>query len=225
MAWVNFRDVQDRFTHIDAELVSAKAQFGEGEGDVAITVRFYPWWEHPLFLAAHEAGKPWGFQDTDEGARDVTVKAVGPLAVSFVSGSTVIDWAFSTDHPALWEFSGEAGIFVNGPFDVGELTARLMARKMPFVESHHLCRYLDPGWPRAPSRGVHLPPQLHRPVLEELEAMGVPVYVPRPAGDPPALVLFLLDGKDYVVAEDFMIDVPEFEHQPRWFQPVPPGAG
>jgi hypothetical protein len=31
----------------------------------------------------------------------------------------------------------------------------------------------------------------------------------------------LLDGKDYVVAEDFMIDVPEFEHEPRWFQPVP----
>ena len=226
MTWVNFREVQDRFTHIDAQFISASAQFAGDRSDVTITVRFYPWWEHPLYLAAREAGESWGFQNTEEGARDVTVKAIQPVAVSLVPDSTVTDWAFCADHPTLWEFAQHSVIYVNGPFDAGVLADRLAARKMPFVQREHLFRYLDPGWPRVPSRGVSLPVQLHKPVLEELAAMDVPVYAPHMSGDPPELVLLLLDGREYVVAEDFLVDVPDFEHEPSWFQPASTeGAG
>lgn len=220
MTWVNFREIQNRFTHIDAEFISANAQFGRDGAEVTITVRFYPWWEHPLYVAAQQAGQQWGFQNTEKGARDVTVKAIRPVAVSLAPDSTVIDWAFCTDHPGLWDFSEQATIYVNGPFDARELAERLAARRMPFVRRDDLFRYLDPSWPRVSSRGVSVPAQLQKPVMEELAAMQVPVYAPRLASDPPELVLLLLDGREQVIAEDFVVDVPEFEHRPSWFRPV-----
>jgi hypothetical protein len=33
----------------------------------------------------------------------------------------------------------------------------------------------------------------------------------------------LIDDDDYIVAEDFEVDVPEFVHEPAWFQPAVPG--
>lgn len=32
-------------------------------------------------------------------------------------------------------------------------------------------------------------------------------------------VLFLIDGHDYIIADDFEVDVPEFLHKPEWFRP------
>ncbi len=40
-----YREVLDRFTHIDAELVDV--QFSWPLKNATYTVRFYPWWEHP----------------------------------------------------------------------------------------------------------------------------------------------------------------------------------
>lgn len=219
MAWINFRDIQDRFSHIDAQFVSSVTRFDDEVNEVSITVRFYPWWEHPLYLAAREAGESWGFRGTDEGLREVTVKAIGPVAVNLNPDSMVIEWAFSGEHPILWEFSEHGTIYANGPFDVRELTDRLVARKMPFVQRRDLFPYLDPAWTPITSRGMSLPTQLQTPVLEELAAINVPTFVPRPAGPVPNLIAFLMDDREYVVAEDFVVDVPEFTHEPSWFQP------
>ena len=48
MAWVNFREVADRFSHIDGEVVSTTVAMTREESAVDIVLRFYPWWEHPL---------------------------------------------------------------------------------------------------------------------------------------------------------------------------------
>lgn len=55
---VNFREIVERFGHIDGSIVRAEASFsGDGRPSSAcVVVRFYAWWEHPLFLAAREAG-------------------------------------------------------------------------------------------------------------------------------------------------------------------------
>jgi len=68
MTWVNFRDVQDRFTHIDALFVSSAARFGPDGAEVTVTVRFYPWWEHPAYVAARVAAIP-GASKTPSRAR------------------------------------------------------------------------------------------------------------------------------------------------------------
>jgi hypothetical protein len=102
-----------------------------------------------------------------------------------------------------------------------ELTDRLVAREMPFVERRDLLPYLDPGSLPVASRAVSLPSQLQGPVLEELTAMNVPTFVPPPCAEAgPEPILFLMDEQNYVVAEDFMVDVPQFNHEPSWFQPA-----
>jgi hypothetical protein len=65
---------------------------------------------------------------------------------------------------------------------------------------------------------MSLPSRLHGPILGVLKHLGVPVFSPHTPNPAPATV-FLLDG-DYIIADDFEVDVPEFTHNPAWFQPV-----
>ena len=225
MTWVNFREIQDRFTPIDAQFVAGNARFDEGTHEVTVTLRFYPWWEHPLYVAARAAGEPRGFRDTNRGARDVTVRAIRPVGVHLTRTQEISEWAFSTEHPVLWDFCQHSVIYVNGAFDVRTLIDRLVARNMPFVQKHEIVRYLDPTWLPVPSRGVSLPTQLQRPVIEELGNMGLRTFVPEPPPSEPTLVAFLLDDRAYVVAEDFEVDVPDFTHDPAWFDPGTKGTG
>ena len=55
-----------------------------------------------------------------------------------------------------------------------------------------------------------------REVLDEHGVLYVADTEPEAAEMP---VLFLIDGDDYVIAKDFEVDVPEFEHRPEWFRP------
>jgi len=219
MAWTRFADIQSRFTHIDAEFVSAEVRHERGLREVSLTVRFYPWWEHPSYIAARQAGQPWGFTDSVDGARDVTVRAVHPVAVKLSNHISAIDWALSADHPVLWGFDRDSTIYLNAPVVMCDLIDGLMARNMPFVSRRDLQRYLDPSAKPVPSRAVVIPAALHGPVVEELARMEVPAFVPHPPQPRPELLILLFDGEDYVVAGDFLIDVPEFEHRPEWFRP------
>jgi hypothetical protein len=123
MPLVNYRATLDRFGHIDAEFVRASASFAPDVGAAEVVVRFYPWWEHPLYIAARERGDTWGFSSYERGMRDVTVKAVRPFAARLASRQNVIDWNFSDSHPLLWSYSEHATIYVNAPFDPERLLA------------------------------------------------------------------------------------------------------
>lgn len=39
------------------------------------------------------------------------------------------------------------------------------------------------------------------------------------------MMIEILDDGDYVLAQDFEVDVPEFVHDPSWFRPSGEGAG
>src|SRR5258708_2445973 len=119
MAWINYRSIVDRFGHIDADFVSATARTTPEGGEAELVVRFYPWWEHPLFKAARDRGENWGFSSSCEaGVREVRVKAVRPWVVRFSPRSHVINWRFEVEHPLLWTFA-DATIYVNGPYEPG----------------------------------------------------------------------------------------------------------
>ena len=49
------------------------------------------------------------------------------------------------------------------------------------------------------------------------DSTGLP-RIPHPA------VVFLIDDDDYIIADDFEVDVPEFIHEPEWFQPADLGG-
>jgi hypothetical protein len=75
VARVNFREIRERFTHIDARFVSCTMGFGGMTP--AYTVSLYPWWEHPAVVEAVAAGKDWGSVHCDDGYRNLTVYPQG----------------------------------------------------------------------------------------------------------------------------------------------------
>ena len=225
MAWVNYRDVQDRFGHIDAEFVGSHVTLSPQGGEASVTVRFYPWWEHPAYLAARQSKSSWGFTEGAEaGRQNVTVKAVVPYAACVSQRQEITDWEFSEEHPLLWDFAEQITVYVNGAFDVLELTERLLGRQLPFVTRSDLQRYLDPAWRPVSSRGILVPAQLYTSLVENLDEMNVAV-LHRETPTIPKMTVFLIDGEDYIVAQDFLLDVPTFKHEPEWFTPVPNVAG
>jgi len=114
MARVNFREVRERFTHIDAQFVGCSCSFpGTARYDVAI----YPWWEHPLYIEARLEGKPWGFADDmpDDAYKVVTVHPVNVRDAKLSSRYEVIDWWFTQTDPFLWPFEDRCNIVCNQP--------------------------------------------------------------------------------------------------------------
>jgi hypothetical protein len=219
MAVVNYREIADRFSHIDAEFVRASCDFEPGGGSATYVVRFYPWWEHPAYLDAREADSAWGFSDCTDGKREVVVRAVKPVAASISHQIDVIDWAFTTEHPLLWRFDPLTQLFINSPCSSAELVQRLEQRHLPFVSTDDLVRCLDPPGVVAVPRALLLPQQLLAPVEEELARMGVAVFCPNRHTPDHGLIAFVVDGVDYIIAEDFELEVPEFLHRPEWFKP------
>ena len=180
MAWTNYRNVVDRFSHIDAEFVSSMGLCSSDAATAELVVRFYPWWEHPQYLSAVQRGETWGFASCEAGKREVTVRAIRPWACRLSVRKEVIDWRFDREHPLLWDYAGQSTVFVNGSFDRSVLFERLMMLALPNVTYADLLTH------------VRLPPA----------------------------VVFLIDGDDYIIADDFEVDVPEFIHEPEWFQPT-----
>ena len=220
MAWINYRDIQDRFGHIDAEFVRSDVNFSPQGGHASVTVRFYPWWEHPSYVSARDHGKAWGFTEAVQGRRqDVTVRAVAPYAARISQQVEVTDWSFSEEHPLLWDFSEQVTVYINGRLDVLALIERLLEHRMPIVTREDLQRYFDPAWVTVPSRGIAIPAHLYAKTLDCLAKMNVTVLqgsVPMI----PKMTVFLLGEDDYIVAEDFMVDLPDFRHDPEWFDPA-----
>ncbi len=217
MGIVNFREVQDRFTHIDAEFVSCTLGFG-GETP-RYTVSFYPWWEHPAYIEARNSGKPWGFTDCEDGCKPVTVYPKGLVQFRVTRITDVIDWAFLETHPLLWPYEDSGQIFCNSDPPLAKV-AEGVRMALPHVPKEDLYSYLDPLLPyKAPFCLGTFPLTLFNVVEKVLADLGVAMFIsPRPEKKPMP-VLFLIGGYDYIIADDFDIDVPNFEHRPEWFKP------
>lgn len=114
-----------------------------------------------------------------------------------------------------------ASLYVNGRFDVRELIDRVLGLGLPSVRRQDLQRDFDPSMGPVQSRGIMLPAQLCDCTARCLTEMNVAV-LPHATPTPPKLTAFVMDGDDYIVAEDFVLDVPDFEHRSEWFAQTPP---
>jgi len=99
----------------------------------------------------------------------------------------------------------------------------LAALKLRNVSSNDLLLHVglpaSPSTPRAPT----IPAQLFDPVVSVFRSLNVPVFAPNLPRRPIPAVVFLIDEEDYIIADDFEVDVPEFQHEDEWFQPEPSG--
>jgi hypothetical protein len=209
----------DRFGHIDGSIVRAEASFsGDGRPSAArVVVRFYAWWEHPLFLA-READAGWRFTDADAGAREMLVEAEEPLRFEVRAGDSATEMAFYTEHPDLWGYEDQGQIFCNSAFDPEELLGALLQEGLPKVDREVLLRYLSARPKDPPFCIAGLPCTLFHPVRKHLRRTGVDVFTPREPEARISPVMLKVDDNVLVVARDFHVDVPEFEHRPEWFE-------
>lgn len=229
MSLFHYTAIADRFTHIDATF--AGFDFDEG-GDACLRVRFYPWWEHPEYVCAIEGGKPWGFADTSSGEAQVTVFARNLRAVSFTGASYVTDWSFHREHPLLLPYEQSVQLFCNAALGQSE-TLRVMEvveeciedwfSPWRFLNASSLSSFLKLADNESFSLG-HLPQSMATRVQGVLQGLGVPTFVPQSGlrtSDSEfgtGLAVLLLDGADYLIADDFELDVPEFVHEPEYFK-------
>jgi hypothetical protein len=225
VALVNWREIRARFTHIDAEFVHAR--FNLPGGEVSYAVRFYPWWEHPQYRAARQANEHWEFSDTEDGRVVVTVYPRNVHEFHISPDPEVIDWYFTDEHPLLWRYYDSYQILCTSTIADDQLTALL---SMIHAEAgYYLARY--PQLPRdSPdlrawakmgvfSLGV-FPAPLYLKVVDYLAAIGVTRFgdfrPTLPEGGIPAVLV--IEGEDFIIADDFELDFPEVEHKPEWFK-------
>lgn len=225
MARVNFRDIRDRYQHLDAKFVAFEHSFATRTA--SFSVEFYAFWEHPLFIEASAAGRTWGFNESaKQGVRLVTVHAKGLIALSATFLVDVDDWEFSERHPWLWPYEDTGQITCNSPLnfpqclDAIEVACetlgypRLVIEALDYVDYNNVRKYGN----RPPFSLGRLPCPLYYAVKEELLKRGVEIFCKHEPEQKELPILFMVDSQNYIIAEDFEVEVPEFEHKSEWFR-------
>jgi hypothetical protein len=214
MAWVNYREIMDRFSHIDAELVRFITHANEIESIAELTVSFYPWWEHPLYLEAIRRGDSWGFSGDELREQELTVRAIRPSEVKFSPVRYVIDLEFTQEDPLIWSLRNTM-FFINSPLDREQLLEGLL-QEVPKATRQYLAGYLLPSPLYSAPYALAMPSRFHEPALRVFAQLRVEVFCPHPPSPGPEMVAFYFDG-GHIIAEDFEVNVPDFIHRPEWF--------
>jgi hypothetical protein len=226
MPRLNFREVQDRFSHIDTRFITSDCDLKARTA--TYQVAFYPSWEHPLHVEAMREGKPWGFTDIpDEADRVVTVHAVELHEACLGRTYDVQDWWFTQADPRLWRFEDSADIVCNQNLDLatwleilGNVRGGLkLTSEEPSLMGQSIEQVFKHGSSSSFSLG-RFPYSVFVPLKAELEIRGIEIYIAREPDLKEVPILFTADGEDYLIAEDFEVDIPEFEHREEWFMPL-----
>ena len=121
MPLVNYRMVENRFTHIDAELVSCRMEL---PGECSYAVRFYPWWEHPSYRAAVEAGTYWSVTAKPKrGMITLTVYPRGLRECRVSAREEVVEMVFDDSHPLLWKYEDTVRVTCNSALTAEQVVA------------------------------------------------------------------------------------------------------
>lgn len=212
MPWTNYRNIAERFGgHVDAEFVKSSGHLSSAGATAELVVRCDAWW--PRYVSAAQRGEDWRFSSFEAGQCEVTIRAIQPWAFRLSARQRVEEWSFEEAHPLLWDFADRPTVYANAPFDREAFFDGLMALALPNVSEADLRNYVllpDPG--RAPL-GLTMPAQLHEPVLTVFRRLSVPVFSPGSPRAPKPAVVLLVDDDDYIIAEDFEVDVPEFHQE------------
>jgi len=218
VALVNFRNVANRLGHVDGEFVGCSLGFPENEP--YFKLRFYPWWEHPLYLQARDNDTPWAFADYEEGVREMAIYPRGLVAFAMSQSPDVTDCWFAESGPFLWPYEPNGQIFVNETVSPNELVNAVSKRLDVAVSDLRRIVQVPSGWGEKPPYSLELPQSVLAAAIEALEGLGVGFYKPHVPDVETLPVAFVIDDNNWIVAEDFQVDFPDFEHRPHWFAPT-----
>ncbi len=212
MPLFNSRDLTD-YTHIDADFTSCNLALNDQKS--YYKVRFYPWWQHPKVIEASKSGRnDWQFTDIDSLKKDVIVYPQDLIEFKISSRTEVIEWYFTGNHPVLWQYEDEGEINCNSTFTYSEFIALFMNQKNLGFAPKEILRYFgaDLKTNSAPFTLPKLPLTLHNLALEILRKMGVQLFISRIPELKPLPEALIIDEDDYIVADAFTVEIPEWEH-------------
>jgi hypothetical protein len=223
MARVGFRQVANRFGHVDGTFV--EAMLGWSQLPSYFCFRYFPWFEHPLYRAAVQKKEPWGFGYDDDALKEVGVHPIDLIEFRLTAVPNCIDLGFTSEHPLLWEHEEEAQLFINQPIDLSAMGQALVEQFGVAARSSPRLQPLlgDEGRALGAQRSfaLSLPRTLHLAARAYLDRAGTSYFVPRELGARDMPWLFSIDDTSYIIARDFEVDMPEFEFKPEWFKPSP----
>ena len=224
MARVGWREIKERFTHIDARFI--ECEVGLPKNDGFFTVALYPWWEHPSYLAARDQEGNWGFTNSAGGFREVTVYPKKVYQFQLSRQNEVTDWDFTQEHPILRQYEQSGTVICNSTLSLEQwmgVSERVKDRLTGYNREANVAEYAISQvyrWGHTASFSLGcFPHSLFGVLCQVLNAENIRYFVafePKPKKLP---VVFLIDGDDYIVADDFEVDVPDFIHKPEWFEP------
>ena len=161
----------------------------------------YPWFEHPLYLAARDSGKAWGFTDTAGGFREVTVYPKNVAEFLLTRQSTVDDWDFTQEHPILWPYENSGKITCHSVLILTqwmEISAQVKSRLTGYHREGNVAEYAMEQvyrWGHTASFSLgSFPHSLFTVLCPILDAQNIHYFVPCEPKPKPLPVLFLIDG-------------------------------
>ena len=168
------------------------------------------------------------FAGTGSGAVEVTVFARNVRDVKLTHSASVTGWAFHETHPLLLPYEPSVLLYCNDSLDLERLWGLVASIETVTGRWFSPWAYLTHGGlPRLrevaarPSFCVgNLPVSVARQVRRYLEGLGVSVFADEPDPKPEkSPKLLLLEDTDYLIADDFELDVPEAVLRPESVKP------
>ncbi|MGJ4789526.1 hypothetical protein [Leptospira koniambonensis] len=198
-----FEEASERYSHIDGELLDYNFSFN---GDSFVKIDFFPWWENPKYHYAVSENLNWRAKNSRK--ITMTIKPIGLIKFSFEPRCLATDISFLLDDPLLWEYYDKTQLFINEQFDYLELRQKLILR-YPIIENC-INNYL-------PMNARHNPPyclgdyptHIYNYLVEILTEMKVSIFPKNTVSFQSNLKLVYIDEANYIIADDFIIDVPE----------------
>ncbi len=180
------------------------------------------------FIAALYA---WDEANTSEDEAQVTfyAKTVRQVNLSENLDDEPIELDFTQEHPLLWDYEREGSIVCLGPLTpeqwriiATQAQEALTGYNREVNVAEYAARQVELFGHTGSFALGRFPLPLYQVLLPILDALGIRCFLPDTPEPVSLPMLFLIDGDDYIIADDFEIDVPEFVHKPEWFQPQQP---
>lgn len=207
MARIGWQEFIRHFSEVEVRFVNC--EIGLPHRDSFFTVAFYA----------------WDSRNTSDEDVEVTIYAKNVRQVklsSYLECEEIEGWDFTQQHPLLWHYEREGQITCLTPL-TSELWQQIAALAQQTLTGYnHEVNVADYAarqverWGHTGSFALGtFPLPLYHVLLPVLEAHGIRCFLPYEPNPIPVPVLFLIDGDDYIIADDFEVDLPEFIHKPE----------
>lgn len=207
MPFVRYTEVQSRIAIVSGTFVSSTATRTADGGEAELVIRYYPWWEREGRTSAQPPPDPAGTRALE---RELRVHAVDLVATQMHATTAVYALEFRRNGPRAWPYEKAYSVFVNDAFDRERLLDRITARLS--VTERDLRPFVGRPSGEPPCRlDADIPASIFGVVRDELDGLGGLPFVPR-WPDPWDDLITLECEAGWMVARDFLVDLPEFVH-------------